>query len=296
MPEFEFRIEGLTKTQRQRWQENNPQSSTPKGPRSRAGTSRLSLGGAKLSTVALVKAGVVLLAIYALSQPVPIIDARRIRLDLPGTSSTDKVITVNSIDGRVLMIKGTVSDEYISQVTLDERLFDEKTLTFDDHQWQVSVQPDRTFEAKVALMGGKNTIQVSAAGVASKVINIVPAIPPSDIWTQLTWDGPGDIDLHLHLPNGEHCFFPPEFRDTNAGAKLDFDETKAYGPEHITMEHAIPGQYHLAVVYFNDQPFPERTIHWEVIVRLENQRLERRFTGELHRFGETKEVWFFNLP
>ncbi|MDR3163086.1 MAG: hypothetical protein LBT81_04425 [Helicobacteraceae bacterium] len=45
----------------------------------------------------------------------------------------------------------------------------------------------------------------------------------------LTWDGVGDVDLHVYEPNGAHVYYNS---GTGYSGYLDKDNSKAYGPEH----------------------------------------------------------------
>lgn len=47
--------------------------------------------------------------------------------------------------------------------------------------------------------------------------------------TTLTWDGSGDVDLHVTEPDGTHVFFAIKQGVTGY---LDADNTSGYGPEH----------------------------------------------------------------
>jgi uncharacterized protein YfaP (DUF2135 family) len=157
---------------------------------------------------------------------------------------------------------------------------------------------DAKFVATVPLVPGENTIEVTSGGIVSTLmggssaVRIFADIKPADIWTQLTWDGPGDIDLHLLLPNNELCFY--NNKKTQAGAALDIDNTIADGPEHIVMEHAIPGAYRLSVLYYSASDQTRRTVSWQVVVRLRNEELQR-FSGKLSRVKEEQVVRTFNF-
>jgi uncharacterized protein YfaP (DUF2135 family) len=45
----------------------------------------------------------------------------------------------------------------------------------------------------------------------------------------LTWDGPGDSDLHTYEPNQSHVYYGSMF---GTSGYLDVDNTVANGPEH----------------------------------------------------------------
>jgi len=283
MPEFEFQAEGLTEDQLERSGRRDRRSrSYRNGPQS-SGISKISIGS--VSTAAAFKTMVVLVALYLISHPAPRIDPAQVRVDLPpGATSTDKVIKVRVAD-RVFQVSGTVADTKTKTIKLIENGRDRT----------VPVDQNGKFLERVALLTGSNRIQLTAGQFASKTINVTADIPQADIWTQLTWDGPGDIDLHLVLPNGQDCFYStcekPKVLD---GAQLDFDNQVSYGPEHITMDHASPGHYVIRIVYYWADN-PPRVVRWHLIVLLENGRIERRLTGTLDTVGRDEPVCSFDF-
>jgi uncharacterized protein YfaP (DUF2135 family) len=161
----------------------------------------------------------------------------------------------------------------------------------------VSVAGGR-FLALVPLTRGENIIRASVAG---SVVNLVPGsntirvnaqIPPTDIWSALTWDGTGDIDLHLVLPDAQDCYFR---RPSVGGATLDFDNTVGDGPEHIVMEKATPGKYQVGVVYYAAKGAP-RNVRWSVDLRLRDGRQQYNYSGVLDKVGEAQTVATFSFP
>ncbi|HXI99986.1 MAG TPA: hypothetical protein VNH44_02110 [Micropepsaceae bacterium] len=154
------------------------------------------------------------------------------------------------------------------------------------------------FAASVPLIPGENTIQATAGGIVanfsggSNIVRVPAEITPAAVWTELTWDGPGDIDLHLYLPNGEHCFF--DNKTTRAGAKLDVDNTTNDGPEHIIMENPLTGPYRISVLYFASASRPARPVSWQVTVRLKNNEI-RHFSGRLYEEKEEQDVYAFSF-
>jgi uncharacterized protein YfaP (DUF2135 family) len=268
MPELKFSLAGFRKERLDQARETESQTG-------KQNQTRTKLRGTKLSTLAPIKIGLVLATLYAVTNSSP-----AIRLDLPGTNN---VVTLTGNNHRVVNIKGRVLDPTVNAVTIDENGL----------QWQVPVQQDGSFFAPVALMGDRNAVQVLASGMRSNLLNVSSLIPRVDIWTQLTWDGPADIDLHLVLPDGEECFY--ENKQVRAGARLDLDNTIAFGPEHITMDRALAGEYKVAVVYFASQTKPTRPVHWEVVIRRENNAIVERQSGELEKPKNTAK-WTFNFP
>ena len=64
----------------------------------------------------------------------------------------------------------------------------------------------------------------------------------------LTWgENPRDLDSHLWIPNGEHCYYANK---TVSGANLDVDDRYSYGPETITITNISSGTYTYAVKHY----------------------------------------------
>lgn len=188
-----------------------------------------------------------------------------------------------------VVVTGTVSNPRISQIFLD----------VNGSSRPVSVEKG-TFQSRVALIPGRNRIHASldhhGLGLAStsQTVRIAALIPPADLWTELTWDGPGDIDLHLVQPDGEECWY--QNRTTRAGATLDYDNTVQDGPEHITMVNAVAGTYQIKVVYYAAASSPPRKVRWTVTLRLRNGAAQQTYSGVLESVGETQTVTAFSMP
>ena len=91
--------------------------------------------------------------------------------------------------------------------------------------------------------------------------NLDVQLKPSQFRIELTWDGKGDIDLHLNHPSmtdpmtekwetSKDCFYAN--RKTNWGASLDVDNIKKNGPENIMLDSSIgpTGKYHIGIKNF----------------------------------------------
>ncbi len=209
---------------------------------------------------------------YTLLAPGVRIDPQQIALAPPPTQTSALFIPVS----------GTVKNPAIKAVTL----------VTNGSRRPVTVQ-NGTFATKVPLIPGENRIQAITRGVASVPIKIIANIPRSDIWMELSWAGEGDIDLHLYLPNGQHCFYQNK---STSGAMLDVDNTQRDGPEHIVMEHAIPGKYRATVLYYRAAKQPPPPVDWQVTVRLRDGRTRQTFTGRLSYQGEEQTVSTFTFP
>jgi hypothetical protein len=113
--------------------------------------------------------------------------------------------------------------------------------------------PSATFTPFIV---GDYVIEVRGTDAAGRVVTCrftVTALPHG-LRVELTWDGTGDVDLHLHDPNTsvpwfrtpEDCYYGN--RTPPWGAVLDFDNTSANGPENISMASpAIGVDYTIAV-------------------------------------------------
>ena len=112
------------------------------------------------------------------------------------------------------------------------------------------------------------------------------------IWSELTWGGPGDIDFHLYLPYGGHCYYQNK---SVGGAVLDVDNTSGYGPEHITMENAPPGEYRLSVLYYSGSGETPPPVSWRVTIRLRDGEVQQSFSGTLGSVKAEQTVTTFRF-
>ena len=198
------------------------------------------------------------------------------------------VSTNGPVSEPAITVTGTVENKRLQTILLDVN-GSARTVTVDQGY----------FESRVPLVPGENIIHASVEGTlanligGSNVTRVVAQISPSAIWTELDWGGVGDIDLHLYLPNKEHCFYGN--KQTPSGAVLDVDNQERDGPEHITMTNAIPGTYRVTVLYFAAKVDPTRPVPWRVTMRLNNGGV-RVYSGELRSVHEEQTVATFTLP
>lgn len=80
-----------------------------------------------------------------------------------------------------------------------------------------------------------------------------PATATTGFFTAtLTWDGPGDVDLHTYEPAGGHVFYGAK---VGASGYLDVDNTVSNGPEHYyatcNSANLQPGTYQIAVANYS---------------------------------------------
>lgn len=254
MKQFDFKISGLG-DQNFRWRKKFNRHSVVSGS-------------------VLVWTTLIVATIYSTSYP------GRINIDSPinGMSTNDSIITVS----------GTVEGIRANTVTLN----------VNGSLRSIQVQ-NNAFSSTVPLIPGENTIQAAIGGIAPSrsarpaVLKVTADIPILDIWTELTWDGAGDIDLHLHLPNGDVANY---LNQTVSGASLDIDNTERDGPEHIVMEKAIPGEYSVRVHYYSaSEDDPLRTVAWQVNIRLRAGDVEN-YQGVLRAVEESTTVNTFIFP
>ena len=206
----------------------------------------------------------------------------------PGEITITSPSSETVVEGAVVTVEGTVGRRSTETIVLVVNGNPRLVPVFDGR-----------FSVKVPLLPGENAIHATVPGAmsnfvgGSNVAHLTTKLPTFALWTELTWEGIADVDLHLYLPNGEHCFYSNP--QTEAGALLDIDNTDRYGPEHITIEKALPGDYRLSVLYFGVRGDPVPPMPWRVIVRRGDGR-PRAFSGVLTEVGEEQTVTTFTFP
>jgi hypothetical protein len=114
---------------------------------------------------------------------------------------------------------------------------------------EFSIDDAGSFSYSAILVPGTNTIQVRASNcMGTTVSNAVTATysPSGNAYFRvtLTWDGTGDVDLHIWDPNLEHSYFG---NTTIITGSLDRDNTVSFGPENFTCTNLTPGRYEIGV-------------------------------------------------
>ncbi|MCK6548399.1 hypothetical protein L6R52_21305 [Myxococcota bacterium] len=119
-------------------------------------------------------------------------------------------------------------------------------------QWNPVGQNAQT-EAFLPYIVGVYTLQVTATDVAGQQVSCQTTVTAvgHGLRVELTWDGAGDVDLHLHSPNtgvpwftGDDCFYgnlapiwdPFSPQALGANPSLDFDNVTANGPENTRID------------------------------------------------------------
>lgn len=109
-----------------------------------------------------------------------------------------------------------------------------------------------------------------------------------DIFTTLTWNREGDIDLWLIEPDGNKIYYANPYSET--GGELDYDNTVAYGPENIFYDETTPpsGKYEVWVHYYSGDGNP---VDWTVT--LKNGSSQQTHRGTLNNVDDKKMVTSF---
>lgn len=100
-----------------------------------------------------------------------------------------------------------------------------------------------------------------------KALETMPApeqIASNGFWTAiLTWDGSGDVDLHVNEPSGSHVFYNNKM---GVSGYLDVDNTSAFGPEHYyaSCDDALLQDGTYAVSVANYSGAQGRTAHVQI--------------------------------
>ena len=114
--------------------------------------------------------------------------------------------------------------------------------------------PTSATESFTPTIVGDYVIEVTGVDVAGRTITCrftVSALPHG-LRVELTWDGSGDVDLHMHNNTSTPWFSTNDCYYSNTattwGANLDFDNTSASGPENVRMDTpAVAADYTIGV-------------------------------------------------
>lgn len=84
----------------------------------------------------------------------------------------------------------------------------------------------------------------------SRISTVAPSLATGPLTTTLTWDLPGDIDLHTFEPSGIQVFYGNK---RGRVGYLDRDDIVGTGPEHYyaICENFIPGRYAFGINYYS---------------------------------------------
>jgi len=114
--------------------------------------------------------------------------------------------------------------------------------------------PTAATESFTPTIVGEYVIEVSGVDIAGRTIvcRFTVSALPHGLRVEVTWDGAGDVDLHMHNNTSTAWFTTNDCYYSNTattwGANLDFDNTSSAGPENIRMDApALASDYTIAV-------------------------------------------------
>lgn len=118
---------------------------------------------------------------------------------------------------------------------------------------EIAVDPFGSFFTSAILPERVNTLEVSGfdslnsrTATSSVQVNFIGTFPA--LRATLSWNGQGDLDLHMANPIGQECFFG---NSPIGGMELDADNVFGYGPETISVVSPQTGLYTVTVENFS---------------------------------------------
>ena len=118
---------------------------------------------------------------------------------------------------------------------------------------EIAVDPFGSFTTSAILPERVNTLEVSGfdslnsrTATSSVQVNFIGTFP--ELRATLSWNGQGDLDLHMANPIGQECFFG---NSTIGGMELVADNVFGYGPETISVVSPQTGLYTVTVENFS---------------------------------------------
>lgn len=141
---------------------------------------------------------------------------------------------------RVVDLRGDTSGK-LRNTSLD--------IHFNDAVQQVMTDGTGSFSSKIVLKPGKNDIKVCHP-VGCVPIQLLAEVEKLGLMATLTWEGTGDLDLHLVAPSGERCSYRSRLQ--KGVCQLDIDDTRGVNPENISVPESAPrGTYRFSVINFS---------------------------------------------
>lgn len=130
------------------------------------------------------------------------------------------------------------------------------------NQWSPD-PPNQAAETFLAYIVGTYTIQVTAIDSAGAPVSCETHVTAQGhgLRVQLTWDGTGDLDLHLHdavttpwftRSNHHDCFYAdrtPTWGGGGANPALDFDNVTGFGPENTRIDLPVVGMSYTIAIH-----------------------------------------------
>lgn len=144
------------------------------------------------------------------------------------------------INARVTVIRGDTQG-YGPNETLQ--------VHFNNAVQQVTTNAAGEFSTSVVLTSGNNAVSV-CYGTQCSAIAIQADIERLALMATLTWEGRGDLDLHITAPGGETCYYSAKHRP--GICTLDIDDTKGINPENMSVPIGAPkGSYRFSVINYS---------------------------------------------
>lgn len=216
-----------------------------------------------------------------------------VTIQVPVEFPVEFYVEINAISSpvtdRVLSISGKVANPQLGTALM--------TLDNDpDQVFELNLY-NGTFSQQVALSGSTEEVSHSVRVVAvsgglteEAVANFTSLIPVTALRATLTWDTAGtDVDFWITDPNGEKCYYANS--TTASGLVLDFDDTNGYGPENITTETIIPGDYLVQVHYYSDHDSYNAIGSNCVVVIRKNEGSSEPPVNYYGFVGDTGAIW-----
>lgn len=145
------------------------------------------------------------------------------------------------------------------------------------------VPTNGSFNGKIVLKSGQNDItfliKSGSSIIYTKRISVTYTGRPVKLRATLTWDGYADIDLYLKDANGSTCNYQNK---RTSLANLDVDNTNAYGPENISIESVIPGDYEIYIKNYSNTDGINASVYLYVNEHLESVTKHRFQSGNKH--------------
>lgn len=119
---------------------------------------------------------------------------------------------------------------------------------------QIAIDSTGFFSTAAILPRRSNTIEVTVVDSlspntsASDMVRVFFTGNFPVLRATLSWDGYGDLDLHMRNPSGQECYF---LNPSIGGMVLDVDNVSGFGPENISVVNQITGIYTVFVENFS---------------------------------------------
>ena len=168
-----------------------------------------------------------------------------------GETATPPSEGEGSISGKIY---DAVTGEELENARIEIVDLQEITYSSSDGSYTFTGIPQGDYQIEVSKIGYQTSVNNNVSVVSGEEISNVnfylsPTINQGEYRIILSWgENPCDLDAHLWIPNGEHCYFDHK---TVSGANLDYDDTTSYGPETITITQIFSGTYTYAVKHYS---------------------------------------------